>query len=312
MTIFRATLLGTSSAQPTIHRGLSSTALAVHSDRLLVDCGEGTQRQLLRFGVGLRVDVVFFTHFHADHYLGLIGLLRTLAMTLEVREPVHVYGPEPFISNDLPRMLYTSQDHMAVRPLLFPLKPGDVVRRTGYCVRAVGVEHRVPTLGYVIAEDERPGRFDVQAAQRLGVPSGPLYSRLQSGQEVVTPGGVVVKPEQVVGPPRAGRKLVISGDTRPCDALAEAARDADVLIHEATFSASSPEEQARAVFTQHSTALEAGQVAARADVKQLVLTHFSSRHDTQPERLLKEAQRAYAGPVVAAYDGYEIDLPLPA
>lgn len=310
MTIFRATLLGTSSAQPTINRGLSSTALSVLSDRLLVDCGEGTQRQMLRFGFGLRVDLVFFTHFHADHYLGLIGLLRTIAMAAEPHAPMQVYGPEPFITTDLPRMLFTGQDHMGVRPELHPLRPGDVVKRPGYSVRAVGVEHRVPTLGYVIAEDDRPGKFDLQAAQRIGVPAGPLYAELQRGHSVVSPNGVVVQPEQVVGHSRPGRRLAISGDTRPCEALAQAAADADVLIHESTFSASSKEERGRAVLTQHSTALEAGQVAHQARVKHLVLSHFSSRHDNQSELLVREAQSVFAGPVTAAYDGFSLDLPL--
>lgn len=310
MTIFRATLLGTSSAQPTINRGLSATALSVLGDRVLVDCGEGTQRQMLRFGIGLRLDLVFFTHFHADHYLGLIGMLRTMAMAAEPHAPLRIYGPEPFVTEDLPRMLFTGQDPVGERPELIPLRPGDVVRRDGYSVRAVGVQHRVPTLGYVFVEDARPGKFDVRAAQSLGVPPGPLFGALQDGQSVTTPQGAVIAPEEVVGPPRPGRKLAISGDTRPCDALAEAAKDADVLIHEATFSAQSKEEQSRAVFTQHSTALEAAQVAQRAGVKRLVLSHFSSRHDTQPERLVKEAQTAYDGPVVAGYDGYCVDLPL--
>jgi ribonuclease Z len=265
---------------------------------------------MIRYGFGLRLDMVFFTHFHADHYLGLIGLLRTMAMMAEAHEPLRVYGPQPFITQDLPRMLFTGQDHVGVKPELVPLQSGDVIERNGYSIQAIGVEHRVPTLGYVIAEASRPGRFDAQTAQRLGVPPGPLYSRLQSGHDVVTPHGMVVKAEQVVGPSRPGRKLAISGDTRPCRALAKAAQDADVLIHEATFSAGSKEEQTRAVFTQHSTAAEAGEVAQLAGVKQLVLSHFSSRHDTQTDKLVSEARQTYAGPVMAGYDGLTLELPL--
>lgn len=306
MTIFRATLLGTSSAQPTIGRGLSSTALSVFRDRLLVDCGEGTQRQLLRFGLGLRLDLVFFTHFHADHYLGIIGLLRTLAMhAAPTDEPMQIFGPNPFITEDLPRMLFTGVDSLGSRPELHALKDGDVVRRRDYEVRAVQVEHRVPTLGYVFEENARPGRFDVQRARRLGLNPGPAYSLLQAGQAVTAPNGVLVRPEDVMGAPRHRRKLCISGDTRPCSNLASAAAGADVLIHEATFS---EDEQERAVFTQHSTALEAGSVAAKAQVKQLVLSHFSSRHDMHPEVLVREARRSFSGDIVAGYDGLSVDL----
>lgn len=307
MTIFRATLLGTSSAQPTIARGLSSTAFSVFSDRFLIDCGEGTQRQLLRFGLGLRVDMVFFTHFHADHYLGVIGLLRTLAMNGNPNEePIHLYGPGPFVSDELPRMVFTGVDKLGVRPEFHVLRDGDVVQRRGYAVRAVQVEHRVPTLGYVVEEPTRPGRFDVNRARSLGLMPGPLYSKLQAGEAVLAPDGSTVLPEQVVGPSRRGRKLCISGDTRPCDNFVRAVEAADVLIHESTFS---EDEQIRAEFTQHSTAREAGWVAEQAGVKQLVLSHFSSRHDTHTERLVREARRVFRGDIVAAYDGLTVELP---
>lgn len=307
MTVFRATLLGTSSAQPTIGRGLSSTALAVDGDRFLVDCGEGTQRQMLRFGLGLRVDMVFFTHFHADHYLGIIGLMRTLSMhATDTMEPIHIYGPKPFITDDLPRMLFSGVDDLAIRPEFHPLADGDVVERRGYGVRAVQVEHRVPTLGYVIEEHSRPGKFDVNAARKLGLSPGPSYSLLQSGETVQATNGAIIRPEDVMGPARRGRKLCISGDTRPCERLAAAAADADVLIHEATFS---EHEKERAVFTQHSTAYEAGAIAAAARVDTLVLSHFSSRHDTRPEFLVREAKRAFGGEVTAAYDGLSLELP---
>lgn len=306
MTIFRATLLGTSSAQPTIGRGLSSTAFSVFGDRFLVDCGEGTQRQLLQFGLGLRVDLVFFTHFHADHYLGLIGLLRTLAMQAnEPDEPIQIFGPRPFITDDLPRMLFTGVDKLGRRPDFHALADGDVVQRRGYTVRAVQVEHRVPTLGYAIEENARPGKFDVESARSLGLPPGPAYAELQAGRAVTAPNGALIQPHDVLGAPRRVRKLCISGDTRPCSNLAKAARGADVLIHEATFS---EDEKERAILTQHSTAHEAGWVAEQAQVDRLVLSHFSSRHDTRPEVLVREAQRAFGGQVVAAYDGYAVEL----
>lgn len=307
MTIFRATLLGTSSAQPTIGRGLSGTALSVLGERFLIDCGEGTQRQLLKFGLGLRLDFVLFTHFHADHYLGIIGLLRTLAMAANADEaPMQIYGPRPFIHDELPRMVMTGADKLGTRPDFHALDDGDVVERRGYRIHATRVEHRVPTLGYVVEENARPGRFDVQRARSLGLPPGPLYSELQSGNSVMTNEGRTISPEDVLGPSRRGRKLCISGDTRPCAALARAATAADVLIHEATFS---EEEKERAVLTEHSTALEAGWVAQQAGVQRLVLSHFSSRHDTRPEALVREASRSFSGEIVAGYDGYTIDLP---
>lgn len=305
MTIFRATLLGTSSAQPTINRGLSSTAFTVGSDRFLVDCGEGTQRQLLRFGLGLRVDMVFFTHFHADHYLGIIGFLRTLGMGGR-EQPLTLYGPASA------RRVLDTAIHLGVERLAFPvevqeLRDGEAVRRKGYQVRAVKVDHRVNALGYVLEEDTRPGRFDADAARALGVPHGPDFGRLQKGQPVTLADGAVVQPEQVLGPSRAGRRVVLSGDTRPCPAIVAAAKDADLLVHEATFS---DDEQARAVDTRHSTAREAGRVAKEAGARRLVLTHLSSRHDVDPRPLLEQARQEYPGPVDVAYDGLSLEVPL--
>jgi ribonuclease Z len=167
------------------------------------------------------------------------------------------------------------------------------------------VEHRVPTLGYAIEETARPGKFDVERARSLGLPPGPAYAELQAGRAVTASNGTVVHPHDVLGAPRRGRKLCISGDTRPCSNLAKAALGGDVLIHEATFS---EDEKERAVLTQHSTALEAGWVADQANVDRLVLSHFSSRHDTRPELLVREARRAFGGEIVAAYDGFSLEL----
>src|SRR5690606_2846067 len=174
-------------------------------------------------------------------------------------------------------------------------------------IRAIQVVHRVPTLAYVVEEDPRPGKFDVPKALHLGVPPGPLFGQLQAGRSVTTPDGRQVTSSEVVGPSRTGRKLCLSGDTRPCAALAVAAAHADILIHEATFSR---QEQARAELTQHSTAAEAGEIAQAAAVKRLVLTHFSSRYDTRPEVLVREAAQTYSGPISAGYDGLELGLEL--
>jgi ribonuclease Z len=306
MSILRLTFLGTSAAQPTLHRNLSGLAVKADTDLLLFDCGEGSQRQMVRFGTGFTVDAVFFTHFHADHYLGIIGFLRTLGM-MGRTEPMHLYGPPPA------RRLLHQAVHLGLESLAFPVeiheaRDGDVVRRSGsYSITAVGVDHRINALGYVLAEHERPGKFNVQQARALGVPEGPDFGRLQRGEAVTLPDGRQVRPEDVLGTSRPGRKVVLSGDTRPCASMVRAAREADLLIHEATFS---DDEQERARETRHSTAREAAWVAREAGARRLILTHLSSRHDTDPSRLLAQAREEYKGPAEVAYDGLTVELPL--
>jgi ribonuclease Z len=304
MSILRMTFLGTSAAQPTIHRNLSGTAIKADTDLLLVDCGEGSQRQMVRFGTGFNVDAVFFTHFHADHYLGIIGFLRTLGMNGRER-PLTLYGPPPA------RRLLHQAVHLGVDKLDFPVvvqeaRDGESFDRGSYQMRAVGVDHRVHALAWVLEEHPRPGRFDVQTAVSLGVRPGPDFGKLQRGAPVTTPQGRVVHPHEVLGVSRPGRKLVLSGDTRPCASVVEAARGADLLVHESTFS---DDEQARAKETRHSTAREAGRVAREAGALRLILTHLSSRHDNDPGRLLNEATEEYAGPCEVAYDGLTVELP---
>ncbi|OJH36169.1 ribonuclease Z [Cystobacter ferrugineus] len=305
MSILRLTFLGTSAAQPTLHRNLSGLAVKANTDLLLFDCGEGSQRQMVRYGTGFTVDAVFFTHFHADHYLGIIGFLRTLGM-MGRDSAVQLYGPPTA------RRLLNQAVHLGVESLSFPveiheLRDGDTVRRRGYSVQAVAVDHRINALGYVLQEDERPGKFNLEKVKALGVPSGPLYGQLQRGEPVQLADGRTIRPEEVVGEPRPGRRLVISGDTRPCPAMVKASREADLLIHESTFS---DDEQARALETRHSTAREAAQVAREAGARRLILTHLSSRHDTDPSRLLAQAREEFKGPVEVAHDGLTVELPL--
>ncbi len=305
MSILRLTFLGTSAAQPTIHRNLSGLAVKADADLLLFDCGEGSQRQMIRYGTGFAVDAVFFTHFHADHYLGIIGFLRTLGMTGR-EQKLTLHGPPPA------RRLLKTAVHLGVEQLAFPveiveLKHGDSVKRSGYTIHAVGVDHRVNALAYVIQEDERPGRFNVEAARALGVAEGPDFGKLQRGQSITTASGRTVHPHEVLGKARPGRKVVLSGDTRPCASLVHAAKDADLLIHESTFS---DDEQERALETRHSTAREAGRVAREANAKRLVLTHLSSRHDVDPSPLLQQARQEFKGPVEVAHDGLVIEVPV--
>ncbi len=303
MSILRLTFLGTSAAAPTLHRNVSGLAVKADQDLLLFDCGEGSQRQMIRFGTGFSVDAVFFTHFHADHYLGIIGFLRTLGMGGRT-EALQMYGPPP-----AKRLLDTAV-HLGVERLSFPveineLKGGETVSRGSYLVRAIRVDHRVNALGYAIEEKIRPGRFNLEAAQKLGVVPGPDFGRLQKGEDVTAKDGTVVKAAEVMGPARPGRKVVISGDTRPCAAMIEAAKDADLLVHESTFS---DDEQERALETRHSTAREAGKVAREAGARKLVLTHLSSRHDVDTAPLLKQAKEEFSGPCEIAHDGYWLEV----
>ncbi len=301
--MIRLTFLGTSAAAPTVGRNVTSIALKREGDLMLFDCGEGTQRQMMRYGTGFDVKDVFFTHLHADHYLGIIGFVRTLWMAAR-QEPMRLYGPRP-AGRVLSQALSLGLQGARFPTEIHELKEGDIVQRDGYRVRAVKVDHRMSALGYVLEEPDRPGRFNLDKARELGIPEGPLFGKLQRGQAVTLPDGRQISPEQVVGPSRPGRKVVISGDTRPCDSLREAAAGADLLVHEATFG---DEEQERALETFHSTAREAGRLARQAQVKRLVLTHVSSRYDLDVSPLLKQCREEFPK-VECAFDGWHFEVP---
>ena len=265
--------LGTSGSAPTAQRATSATLIRRGGDRLLIDCGEGTQRQLLRSNVGLvDLEEVLLTHFHADHYLGLPGMLKTFA--LRGREvPLTLYGPPGL------RDLLTSLQRVFGK-LTYPLETielsaGDVITRGDYEIRAFAVDHGPQALGYLLAETARPGRFDVAVADSLGVPAGRERGALQRGEAVTLAGGETVRPEQVLGPTRPGRSLAVTGDTAPAASVVDAVAGVDLLVHEATFCA---DERQRARETGHSTAAEAALAARAAGVRLLALTHISSRY----------------------------------
>jgi ribonuclease Z len=283
--------LGTSGSVPTARRGLAGTLIRRGGERILIDCGEGTQRQLLRSTVGLvELPEVFLTHYHADHYLGLPGMLKTFA--LRGREmPLTVHGPPGLV--DLFSVLKRIFGKLSYDVDLIELRPGDVLDRGDYRIFAFAVEHGVSSNGYALAETPRPGRFDVEAAVSLGVPPGPLFGQLQGGTPVELAEGQRVTPEQVLGPPRPGRRVVLAGDTRPAAAVLDAAQDADVLVHEATFAA---EETPRAEETLHATAVGAAELARAAGVKMLALTHLSNRY-FGPE-IAREARAIFPETVV--------------
>jgi ribonuclease Z len=293
--------LGTSGSVPTAQRATSALLLRRGGERLLFDCGEGTQRQLLRSTVGLvELREIFVSHFHADHYLGLPGMLKTFA--LRGRElPLTVYGPRGL--KELFATLRRVFGRLTYALDLVELRPGDVLERGDYNLVTFPVAHRIESLGFALVEHPRPGRFDVAAADALGVPSGPQRGLLQSGESIQLPDGTVVTPDEVLGPPRDGRRVVLSGDTAAAPSVLEAARGAEVLVHEATFL---DEERDRALETAHATALEAAELARDADVGLLALTHLSNRY-FGPE-VVREARTIFPDTVVPK-DFDVIDVP---
>jgi ribonuclease Z len=294
---------GTSGSVPTAQRAPSALLVRRGGERMLFDCGEGTQRQLLRSTVGLiELREVFLSHFHADHYLGLPGMLKTFA--LRGREvPLDVYGP-PGV-RELFSTLRRVFGKLTYALEVVELEPGDVLEREDYNLVTFPVAHGVQALGFALVEHPRPGRFDVSASDALGVPPGPERGLLQAGESVQLADGRVVTPDEVLGEPRPGRKVVLSGDTAPSPTVLEAARGAEVLVHEATFL---EEERERARETAHSTALEAAEIARDADVGLLALTHLSNRY-FGPE-VVREARTIFPETVVPK-DFDVIDVPFP-
>ena len=265
--------LGTAGSMPTADRSPTAVLVRRGGERLLFDCAEGTQRQLLRSTLGL-IDLreVFLTHYHADHYLGLPGMLKTFS--LRGRDvPITIYGPPGL--RDLFGALRRIFGRLTYTVELKELRPGDELIREDYRLATFAVAHGVSAVGYALVEDARPGRFDVQAADALGVPSGPERGALQRGESVTLADGTTITPDKVLGPARPGRKVVIAGDGGPAESVIDAARNADVLVHEATFC---EDERERARETQHSTAHEAAGVARAAEVELLALTHLSNRY----------------------------------
>jgi ribonuclease Z len=289
---------GTAGSVPSARRGLPALLLRAGGDRVLFDCGEGTQQQLLR-SVGLpELDAIFLTHYHLDHWLGLLGMIKTFDLRARER-PLTLYGPPGLLALiDVMRPVVIGRTGYALR--LVELEPHEEVRFGGYQVAAFPVDHRIAAYGYAVVEDERPGRFDADAARALGVPEGPDFGRLQRGEEVDG-----VRPEQVVGPPRPGRRIVISGDTRPCQTTEVYAHGADVLVHEATFL---EDQRARARDTAHSTAAQAAALARDAGVRLLALTHLSTRYF--PRDVRDEARATFPNTVVPR-DFDAIDVPFP-
>jgi ribonuclease Z len=301
--VLSVTFLGTGAACPTVDRNVAALSVQREGETILFDCGEGTQRQMMRYGVGFSFTEVFFTHFHADHMLGITGLLRTMGLQ-DRTAPVTLYGPR-----GAHRILGAAMS-LGIERNKFPvevveIQAGDRLRRDEYDIVVFETQHRADTVGYALAEHTRLGRFHPERARELGVPEGPLWGRLHKGETVTLDDGRTVSPPDLVGTPRRGRTLVYSGDTRPHLALLAAARGADLLIHEATFGG---DEAERAVETGHSTAAEAARVALEAGVRRLVLTHISPRYTRDAPELLAEARAVFPETMIAR-DGMTVEVP---
>jgi ribonuclease Z len=297
------TFLGTGAATPTIDRNVAGLAVQREGETILFDCGEGNQRQMMRYGVGFTFKEIFFTHYHADHLLGVTGLLRTMGLQ-DRTAPVTLYGPK-----GAQRILGAAVT-LGIERTKFPveiveIKPGDRLARDEYEIVVFETEHRADTVGYALVEHTRLGRFNPDRARELGIPEGPLWGQLHKGKMVALPDGRTIGPADLVGAPRAGRTLVYSGDTRPHLSVVQAARGADLLVHEATFGT---DELERAKETGHSTAAEAAKVALDAGVRRLVLTHISPRYNRDAPELLAEARGVFPETVIAR-DGMTVDVP---
>lgn len=300
--MIRLTFLGTAASRPTVGRNVSALMLQREGELFMFDCGEGTQRQMMRYGTGFAVHDFFFTHLHADHFLGIIGLLRTMGLQGR-EEPVRLWGP---IGGG--RILREAV-HLGVERVPFDIQiremePWSSVERDEFEIRAYPTRHAARSLGYALVEHDRRGRFDPERARQMGVPEGPLFGRLHRG-EAVEVDGRVIDPAEVVGPSRPGRRVVYTGDTRPCRETLEVAGGADVLVHDATFG---EDEADRARATRHATAREAATLARKAKVRALYLTHISSRYAENTRALEREARRVYR-PSIVAYDGLEVEVP---
>jgi ribonuclease Z len=299
-------LLGTSASRPTVERNVSSLAIHREGETLMFDCGEGTQRQMMRYGISFALDDIFFTHMHTDHLLGVIGLMRTMALQGRT-DALRLWGPRG-AARVLKRAEGFGFERTGFPVEIAEIEAGQRVERKGYAINAFAVDHRgSASLGFALVEEDRKGRFNPDLAREIGIPEGPLWGQIHRGIAVTLDDGRVIEPSVLVGAQRPGRTVVITGDTRPCAATTDAARGADLLIHEATFG---DEEAERAVETGHSTAREAAQIARDAGVRRLLLTHFSARYSRDAGELEREARSVFAETLIGR-DGTELDVPFP-
>jgi len=293
--------LGTGGSVPSARRATACVLLRAGGSRVLVDCGEGAQRQMINSTGLVQVHDIYITHFHADHYLGLPGLLKTYDL-LDRQAPLRIVGPAGL--HELFGALRRIFGRLRYEVELVELEPGEGIEHDGFEMRAFDLEHRMKALGYAYVEPERPGRFDVDAARGLGIADDRDFGRLQRGETIAVDGSEV-RPEQVMGEPRAGRKVVVTGDTAPCEMTRIAAHAAQLLVHDGTFAV---EESARAAETGHSTARDAAQLAADAEVAMLAIVHVSSRYNVSA--VLAEARDVFPN-TTAPRDFDLVEIPFP-
>lgn len=297
------TLLGTGAACPSVERNVAALAIVREGETLIFDCGEGTQRQMMRYGVSFAFREIFFTHYHADHMLGVTGLMRTMGLQ-DRTLPVTLYGPRG-AARILGAAISVGIERNRFPIEIVELQPGERIRRDDYDIAVFPTDHRIDTVGYAVVEHTRLGRFNPERAQELGIPEGPLWGKLHKGETVELADGRRVSPDELVGAPRRGRTVLYTGDTRPSLSVVEAARGADVLVHDSTFG---EDERERAVETGHSTAAQAAEIAREAGVRRLVLTHISPRYNREAPELLAEARAVFPESIIAR-DGLTIDVP---
>ena len=297
--------LGTAGSFPTAKRGAPAIAVRRGAELLLFDSGEGTQRQMILAKVGLKAQMrILITHMHGDHVLGLPGILQTMAL-FDRTAPLRIYGPEGIYAF-VKAVKETVKFGLSYPIEVMEVGEGIVYEEEDYYVESAWMKHPIQVLGYALVEKTRPGKFFPERAEALGIPKGPLWGELQRGRTIATPTGKIVQPDAVMGSPRKGRKIVYTGDTSPCEALVKLAQEADLLVHEATLG---DELEEKALESGHSTPLQAAEVAKKAGVKRLVLTHISGRY-AEEEGFLDRARRLFPETVVAE-DFMVLEVPLP-
>jgi len=304
MTQLSIIFLGTGGSWPTVKRNVSSVAIKRAGEVVLFDCGEGTQRQFQKSNLSyMQISKVFITHFHGDHFLGIPGLIQT--MQLNDREmPLNIYGPKGLF-NLLDKLLTLGYFKPNYPIIGHEIDEGDILEFEGYAIHVLRVKHGVPALAYSLIENMRPGKFDKPKALEMGIPEGPFFSKLQKGETVILKDGRKISPDMVLGPKRKGRKIVISGDTVPVKNMVEFAKDADILIHEATFDS---ELENVAGDYGHSTGFQAGEIAKKANVGKLFLTHISPRY-LDPRVLEEDAKKAFKNSYVPKdFEEFEVKL----
>lgn len=304
MTQLHIIFLGTGGSWPTIKRNVSSIAIKRGSEILLFDCGEGTQRQFQQSNLSyMQISKIFITHYHGDHFLGLPGLIQTMQLN-DRDKPLHIYGPKG-MEKLIDQLLALGYFRPSYEIVSHDIYSGDEIEFDDYTIYSLTVKHNVPSLSYCLLEHRRPGRFNKTKALEIGIPEGPLFSKLQRGQSVILSNGKLITPDMVLGPSRKGRMIVISGDTTPCEEMITFSKNADILIHEATFG---KELEKIAKEYGHTTASQAAKIAKKANVKKLFLVHISPRY-LDYHVLQNEARKVFLQSFVPK-DFHEIEVKL--